>query len=199
MSASCRIRYAQQVDACRQRRHLRRSSVSRTGSPGGAGRLDELVHARETGLRITRDLGVRVLAEDAEQPAHLGQRIPRRLPDGLELRAALLGQALDREARALGLDGDRRDVVRDDVVQVARDAGALLHRGLVLQRADHASRVSSRSAIASPRWRRESPSASAATTTMSSSTPENPAPSPENGSIALKRNGSARRTAQRLR
>ena len=125
-----------EVDAGRQRRHgaLERE---RHGRPGGAGRLHELVQAREARLRVARRLCLRVLAEDAEQPAHLRQRVARGLADRLEVRAALLRQALDRQAGALGLDGDRRDVVSDDVVQVAGDACALAHRGLVLQRVDH--------------------------------------------------------------
>ena len=87
-------------------------------------------------MRVTRGVR-RILTEDAEQAAHLGQGVSCRLADGLEVRAALLRKALGREARALGLHGDRRDVVRDDVVQVARNASALLHRCPVLKRVDH--------------------------------------------------------------
>ena len=112
-------------------------SVSAHRSPRRARGVDELVQAREAGLRVARGLAVRVLAEHAEQAPHLAERVARGLADRLEVRAALLRQALGRQTRGLGLDRDRRDVVRDDVVQVAGDARALAHRRLVLQRVDH--------------------------------------------------------------
>ena len=125
-----------QVDAGRQRRD-RALERERHGSPRAAGRLHELVQAGEARLRISRRLAVRVLAENAQQPAHLGERVARRLTNRLEVGATLVWKSFGREAGALGLDRDCRHVVSDDVVEVARDPGALAHRRLVLQRIDH--------------------------------------------------------------
>ena len=92
------------------------------GDPGGASAVGEPVDAREAGL------GLVVLG--AGQPAELGERLAR---DGLDQVHALLGArgvALGDAVRAPGLDRDHADVVRDRVVQLARDAHALArHRG----------------------------------------------------------------------
>ena len=53
------------------------------------------------------------------------------------MRAAFLREPFGGQAGALSLDCDRRDVVGDDVVEVACDSSALAHRGLVLERVDH--------------------------------------------------------------
>ena len=47
------------------------------------------------------------------------------------------GEPRRRQPGRLGLDRDHRDVVRDDVVQLARDAGPLLHDHLVALRLGH--------------------------------------------------------------
>ena len=125
-----------QVDAGGQRRHgaLERQRHRRSGRTG---RLHELVQPLEARLRVARRLRVRVLAEDAEKPPHLRERVARGLADRREVRLAFLGEALGGEARALRLNRDRGDVVRDDVVQVPGDARALAHRRLILERVDH--------------------------------------------------------------
>ncbi len=164
---------------------------------GYARGLDELVQAGEARLRVPGDLRARVIAEDAEQPPHLGQRVARGLADRLEVRAALLGQALGRETRALGLDGDRRDVVRDDVVQVACDARALPHRRLVLEGVDHrltrlvalGERLAALPARVAERQSRDDD--------HEEQDAREPASSPEKGTIALKTKGNAGSTDQR--
>ena len=185
-----------EVDAGRQRR---RGALERErhGRPGGAGRLHQFVQAREARLRVARRLRLRVLAQDAEQPAHLRQRVARCLADRLEVRAGLLRQALDRQAGALGLHGDRRDVVSDDVVQVSGDACALAHRGLVLQRVDHrlprlvalGERLAALAARVAERCRGDDH--------HQEQHAGKPASAPENGSMAFARNGSAGSTDQR--
>ena len=104
---------------------------------GRTGRLHELVQPLEARLRVAGRLGVRILAEDSEKPPHLRERVARRLADRREVRLALLGETLRREARALRLNRDRGDVVRDHVVQVTGDARPLAHRRLILERVDH--------------------------------------------------------------
>ena len=90
--------------------------------------------------RLRRELGHRpLLAEQPDEPAHLGQRLPaRRLDDleGLPLALLLGEQQPPHRAR---LHGHHRDRVRDHVVELARDALALLghralRRGLLLGR-----------------------------------------------------------------
>ena len=51
--------------------------------------------------------------------------------DRLEAAARVGGELRRREPRGLALDGDHRQVVRHDVVQLARDPRSLLHRGLL--------------------------------------------------------------------
>ena len=100
---------------------------------GVAGARGERVDVREA--RRRGRVGVR----RADEPAELGQRLARDRPDQRgDLRGAL-GVAVDDAVGAAGLDRDHADVVRDRVVQLARDAHALGdHRGARLARADAA-------------------------------------------------------------
>ena len=85
----------------------------------------ELAHA---GLRRQLVL-VAVLAQEPEQAVQLRDGLPaRRLDRGQRLlRLGLI--AVDHEARGARLDAHHAHVVRDDVVQLARDPHALLeHR-----------------------------------------------------------------------
>jgi hypothetical protein len=100
---------------------------------------DEPRHVRETGLRVERWRAGRgvVDAEQAEQPAQLGQRLPAVL---LDLLQGLGGGCVVGQVAALrgGLHHDRRDVVGDHVVQLPRDAAALLEgRGMPRLLLDH--------------------------------------------------------------
>ena len=75
------------------------------------------------------------VAQDAEQPPHLGQRgaggvADRGQPLGSGRRHVRGGQP-----RGLGLYGDDRDVVRDNVMQFPRDPGPLAAGGVLEQRA----------------------------------------------------------------
>ena len=99
-----------------------------TGRPGRAHLLDELVDLRDAGLRHERR-ALLVVAQHAEQPAHLGERLAAGRRHGLHRRRRLLGRALGREDRAVGERDHDRQVVRDDVVHLARDARALGRRG----------------------------------------------------------------------
>ena len=84
----------------------------------------------EARLRSERDLLV-ILAQDAEQPPHLGERAARRCDSiaSIAPRASSGRRSLERVARAARLEHDHLDRVRDDVVELARDPRPLLgHR-----------------------------------------------------------------------
>ena len=98
---------------------------------GVARRVDELGELVETRLRRTLGVAVDVLAQNAEQPARLGERVARGRGDRLEATASVGRQLRRREPCRLALDGDHRQVMRDDVVQLARDRGSFLHRRLL--------------------------------------------------------------------
>ena len=66
-----------------------------------------------------------VLAQHAQQPAHLGQRRPGGVADRGQPPRALGGHARGGQPGRLRLHGDHRDVVRHDVVQLAGDARPL--------------------------------------------------------------------------
>jgi hypothetical protein len=67
--------------------------------------------------------------QDAQQPAHVVDRLAPGGLDGGQRLAHLRLLALEHPRRALGLHDHDADVVRDDVVQLAGDAGALVgHR-----------------------------------------------------------------------
>jgi hypothetical protein len=86
---------------------------------------DEHVDGAHRGLR--RELGHRaLLAEQADEPAHLGERLaPRRL-DHLERLPFSLLIGTQEAAHRTRLNGHDGDGVRHDVVQLARDPAALL-------------------------------------------------------------------------
>ncbi len=91
---------------------------------GGAGVGDEPADMLESGLRCERSGAVG--AQDSEQPSHLRHRLAGGVLDVLEvvdLRGLISVQAA---AHGLRLDGDDADAVRDDVVQLARDAPAFV-------------------------------------------------------------------------
>jgi hypothetical protein len=76
-----------------------------------------------------------VLAQHAEQPPHLRQPGPGRVPD---LRQPLRpggGHPRRGQPGRFRLDGDHRDVVRDHVVQLAGDARPLAAGRVLRQRA----------------------------------------------------------------
>ena len=98
---------------------------------GVARRVDQLRELVEARLRRALGVAVDVLAQDAEQPACLGERVARGRGDRLEAAARVGRELRRREPCRLALDGDHRQVVRDDVVQLARDRGPLLHRRLL--------------------------------------------------------------------
>ena len=66
-----------------------------------------------------------VLAQHAEQAAHLGQPGPGGVADGGEPLGARVGQPGRGQPGGLGLHRDHRDVVGDHVVQLAGDPGPL--------------------------------------------------------------------------
>ena len=71
------------------------------------------------------------LAQDPEQPAHVGQRGAPGLLDTLHRFAGPIGAGpVEHLVGSLGLDNHDADIVRHDVVQLAGDASALgSHRG----------------------------------------------------------------------
>ena len=92
-------------------------------SSSSAGRADgQAGRARSFEQRVDVVL---VLADQLDQPLHLGQRLPAGLGD---LREAARGRALTQPARA-GLHDHDRQVMRDDVVQLARDPRLLVADG----------------------------------------------------------------------
>ena len=112
------------------------STDSRAGSPALDHLLDERVELRRARLGRQRlAVRARLGPQDAEQAAHLGQRLAARVADRAQRggggRRALLGA----RRRAVGLHDDDRQRVRDDVVQLAGDPGALergADRGLLI-------------------------------------------------------------------
>ena len=78
----------------------------------------------ETRLRCER-IGS-VAAQHPDQAAHLGQRTPADLLDRLQNLARRAVVRLEHPALGAGLDDHHRDVVRDRVVQLARDPRSLL-------------------------------------------------------------------------
>ena len=111
--------------------------ISRTFAPASRAVSTSSASCVEPRLRRAVGLAADVLAQHAEQPARLGQRVARRRRDRLEAAASVGGELGRRQPRRLALDRDHREMVRDDVVQLARDAGALLHRGLLAHALGH--------------------------------------------------------------
>ena len=101
------------------------STSSSTGRPGLAHRADQDVDRAHRRLR--RELGHRpLLAQQADEPPHLGERLASGRLDRLEgLPLALLLGAQQPPDRSC-LHGHHGDRVRDDVVELARDPLPLL-------------------------------------------------------------------------
>ncbi len=80
--------------------------------------------------RVERRARLRVLGpQHAQDPAQLGEGLQRVLPDAREILLQLVRRVLDEVRGDLRLDGDHGHVVGDHVVQLARDAAALLQHG----------------------------------------------------------------------
>jgi hypothetical protein len=116
----------------------RRAVKDEAGSrPGRVPRsVDEVVQLAQSRLRVpVRGFDPGVLAQHAEQPPHLGQRGPGGVADvGQPLRTGG-GHPRGGQAGCLRLHDDHRDVVGDDVVQLAGDASPFTARGVLEQRA----------------------------------------------------------------
>src|SRR6266536_908396 len=69
--------------------------------------------------------------EDADQPAHLAERLPAGGVDEAQPGIGLGGAGAEQGSGGVGLHRDHADVVRDDVVQLAGDAGAFGQDGVV--------------------------------------------------------------------
>ena len=63
--------------------------------------------------------------QDAEEAAHVGERVAPRLGDRAERARGGVGVGRGSVPAAVGLGDDHGERVRDDVVHLARDAGAL--------------------------------------------------------------------------
>jgi hypothetical protein len=124
-----------QLDAGIQRGDAPADDQARARSRRVARLVDQGEELLETGLRRPRRLRSGVLAQHAEQPAHLRERRARGVADGQQALGALRRHPGCRDTRRLGLHRDHRDVVRDDVVQLTRDPGPLAARGQLEQRA----------------------------------------------------------------
>ena len=94
------------------------------GQPGGAHARDERADALQRGLRSERELLV-AAAQDAEQPPQLAERLAAGLLDRGDGGARALGVGRHGALGGRGLHEHDRDVVGDDVVQLARDPRAL--------------------------------------------------------------------------
>jgi hypothetical protein len=99
--------------------------------PAPARLLEQRAEALDPGLWRERHVAVGP-AQRAERPAHLAECRAARALDRLERLARALGIAVEYAPRALGLHDHEPDVVRDDVVELACDAGALLRHGVEL-------------------------------------------------------------------
>ena len=113
-----------EVDARRQlARRARDTKLD--GETGRANVPNERVELCKGRLRRHRDLLV-LGAEHAEQPPHLVERLRGGSLDRVDGRAGVVGLGLEAVPRPSGLEDDDADRVRDDVVQLAGDARALL-------------------------------------------------------------------------
>ena len=147
----------------------------------------KLAEARLRGALGRSDRG----AHHAEQPTHLVEGGAGRVADRGEPLGAELRQAGDGEPGALCLDGDRRDVVGDDVVQLAGDPRALVEQRLLAQRPAWAATLASRSSITRAAAAQQTPKPRAAMASTSTRKLRAPASHPLNGVAALTRNGTA--------
>ncbi len=97
------------------------SSSSPSRSRPGIGARDR---RRVAGTDDPADRGRR--RQDAEHPAHVGQRLASGRFDGGERPSGPPPAVVERAQRRAGLDDDDAHVVGDDVVELARDPLALL-------------------------------------------------------------------------
>jgi hypothetical protein len=125
-----------EIDARRQGNDLSLQDQPDVGT-GVARRVDQVVQPVEARLRRALGLARDVLAQHSEQAPGLGQRLAGRHRDRLEAAARVGGQLGRGEPCGLALDGDHRQVVGHDVVQLARDAGPLFHRRLLAHALGH--------------------------------------------------------------
>jgi hypothetical protein len=99
------------------------------GQPARAHARHQRADPLQRGLRGQRQLLV-AAAQDAEQAAQLAERLAAGVLDRGDGGAGALGVGRHGALGSRGLDEHHRDVVGDDVVQLARDSGALAqHRG----------------------------------------------------------------------
>ena len=91
---------------------------------GTPARLDERGDVCELRLRLA--LSGAVAAQHAQHAAQIAQSLARRRAERGELLASGGAEAAHPIGRRLGLDGDQRHVVRDDVVHLAGYPGSLL-------------------------------------------------------------------------
>ncbi len=116
-----------EVDRARERERLA-LDVEPDGQAGSADLVRERLEPVEPGLRRELDL-VPVLAHGLEEAAHLDERGAAGLLDALERLAVLIELGGKLVPYRSGLEDHDADRVGDDVVQLARDPGALLgHR-----------------------------------------------------------------------
>ena len=98
-----------------------RSSI---GSPADRRLADEILDPAEARLRRERELVI-VLAQHAEQPAHLGQGLFAGRLDRVERRTRLVSVVRQFAAASARLQNHHADRVRHHVVQLARDPYSL--------------------------------------------------------------------------
>ena len=103
-------------------------AAARVGRPASRVCSTSFVDVLEARLRRERR---RLLGppQDADEPAHLGERRAPGLLDGEQRLALALLVVAQQPAHGRGLDGHDAHRVADDVVQLARDARALLGDG----------------------------------------------------------------------
>ena len=87
--------------------------------------VEEGFQVGKAGLRGQVGGPVIVFGQHAEQPAQLAERLPAGAGDRAERLAGSLGGARGGVPAAVGEADDHRQVVRDDVVHLAGDAGTL--------------------------------------------------------------------------
>src|SRR5262249_32292079 len=90
------------------------------GQPGAADLVEHVAYVLERRRRGGLEL-LRRAAQDAEQPAQLGERLPGRAADDLHRALGLGGPAGRRRGGSLAWARHEADVMRDDVVQLAGD------------------------------------------------------------------------------
>src|SRR4051794_35733650 len=92
--------------------------------------LGERRKVGEAGLGSECGRALRLVLHDADEAAHVGQRLVAGLLDDQQRLARAAGVRVEQQPRGSALDGHDGHAVRDHVVQVAGDPGALgRHRG----------------------------------------------------------------------